>query len=162
LAFMCHDSQPAVQGWLAEHGATVDDPRTIRRKVVASRGEHELEPEIGDLWALDDVARIAAAEPLVAQHPADPRLASGLAGAPCTAMRRGYERVSLPRTRPRSPLPPVRRREPPQRRYDFRTPCRRRACAVDPVPGGEACPLTRRTPETTSPWAAEASWAPRR
>jgi cyanophycin synthetase len=82
LAFMCHDSQPAVQGWLAEHGATVDDPRTIRRKVVASRGEHELEPEIADLWAMDDdVARIAAAEQLVAQHPDDPRLAFELAGA---------------------------------------------------------------------------------
>jgi cyanophycin synthetase len=82
LAFMCHDSQPAVQGWLAEHGATVDDPRTIRRKVVASRGEHELEPEIADLWAMDDdVARIAAADQLVAQHPDDPRLAFELAGA---------------------------------------------------------------------------------
>ncbi len=82
LAFMCHDSQPAVQGWLAEHGATVDDPRTIRRKVVASRGEHELEPEIAALWAMDDdAARIAAAEELVAEHPDDPRLAFELAGA---------------------------------------------------------------------------------
>ncbi len=64
LAFMCHDSQPAVQGWLADRGATVDDPRTIRRKVVASRGEHELEPEIADLWSMaDDAERVAAAEP---------------------------------------------------------------------------------------------------
>ena len=38
VAFMCHDSQPAVRAWLAEHGATVDDPRTIRRKVVARPG----------------------------------------------------------------------------------------------------------------------------
>ena len=59
LAFMCHDSRPAVQAWLAEHGATVDDPRTIRRKVVAARGEHELESEIADLWSMTDDARPA-------------------------------------------------------------------------------------------------------
>jgi cyanophycin synthetase len=82
LAFMCHDSLPAVQAWLAEHGATVDDPRTIRRKVVAARGEHELEPEIAELWAMrDDAARITAAELLVAQHPGDARLVFELAGA---------------------------------------------------------------------------------
>jgi cyanophycin synthetase len=82
LAFMCHDSQPAVQGWLADHGATVDDPRTIRRKVVASRGEHELEPEIAELWTMeDDGVRIRAAEQLVTLHPDDPRLAFELAGA---------------------------------------------------------------------------------
>jgi cyanophycin synthetase len=82
LAFMCHDSLPAVQAWLAEHGATVDDPRTIRRKVVAARGEHELEPEIAELWAIrDDAARITAAELLVAQHPGDARLVFELAGA---------------------------------------------------------------------------------
>jgi cyanophycin synthetase len=79
---MCHDSQPAVQGWLADHGATVDDPRTIRRKVVASRGEHELEPEIAELWSMaDDAQRVAAADRLVAQHPDDARLVFELAGA---------------------------------------------------------------------------------
>ena len=82
LAFMCHDSQPEVQGWLADRGATVDDPRTIRRKVVASRGEHELEPEIAELWSMaDDAERVAAADLLAAQHPDDARLVFELAGA---------------------------------------------------------------------------------
>ena len=82
FAFMCHDSRPAVQAWLAEHGATVDDPRTIRRKVVAARGEHELESEIADLWSMtDDDARVVAAGRLAAQAPGDVRLVFELAGA---------------------------------------------------------------------------------
>jgi cyanophycin synthetase len=82
LAFMCHDSQAAIRVWLADHGGTVDDPRTIRRKVVAARGEHELESEIAELWAMtDDAARIAAAERLVSEHPSDERLVFELAGA---------------------------------------------------------------------------------
>jgi cyanophycin synthetase len=82
LAFMCHDSRPAVTGWLAERGATVDEPSTIRRKVVAARGEHELESEIAALWTMtDDAARVAAAESLVADRPDDPRLVFELAGA---------------------------------------------------------------------------------
>ena len=82
LAFMCHDSQTAIRVWLADHGGTVDDPRTIRRKVVAARGEHELESEIAELWAMtDDAARIAAAERLVSEHPSDERLVFELAGA---------------------------------------------------------------------------------
>ena len=82
FAFMCHDSRPAVQAWLAEHGATVDDPRTIRRKVVAARGEHELESEIADLWSMtDDAARVAAADQLASQAPGDVRLVFELAGA---------------------------------------------------------------------------------
>ncbi|HVD21715.1 MAG TPA: tetratricopeptide repeat protein [Lapillicoccus sp.] len=82
LAFMCHDSQAAIRVWLADHGGTVDDPRTIRRKVVAARGEHELESEIAELCAMtDDAARIAAAERLVSEHPSDERLVFELAGA---------------------------------------------------------------------------------
>jgi len=82
LAFMCHDSQAAIRVWLADHGGTVDDPQTIRRKVVAARGEHELESEIAELWAMtDDAARIAAAERLVSEHPSDERLVFELAGA---------------------------------------------------------------------------------
>ena len=82
LAFMCHDSQPTLQSWLAEHGGTVDDPRTIRRKVVAARGEHELESEIAELWSMtDDAARLAAADQLVTEAPGDPRLVFELAGA---------------------------------------------------------------------------------
>jgi cyanophycin synthetase len=82
FAFMCHDSRAAVREWLADHGGTVDDPRTIRRKVVAARGEHELEPEIAQLWAMtDDAARVEAANRLVSQHPGDERLVFELAGA---------------------------------------------------------------------------------
>jgi cyanophycin synthetase len=82
LAFMCHDSQAAMRAWLADHGGTVDDPLTIRRKVVAARGEHELESEIAQLWAMtDDAERIEAADRLVSQHPRDARLVFELAGA---------------------------------------------------------------------------------
>ncbi|HWI34149.1 MAG TPA: tetratricopeptide repeat protein [Lapillicoccus sp.] len=82
LAFMCHDSQAAMRAWLADHGGTVDDPPTIRRKVVAARGEHELESEIAQLWAMtDDAARIEVADRLVSQHPGDARLVFELAGA---------------------------------------------------------------------------------
>jgi cyanophycin synthetase len=82
LAFMCHDSQPAVRAWLAEHGATPDDPRTIRRKVVAARGEHELEGEIAELRSMVDyAARLVAAEGLASDHADDPRLVFELAAA---------------------------------------------------------------------------------
>ena len=82
LAFMCHDSQVALRAWLADHGGTVDDPQTIRRKVVAARGEHELEAEIAALWSMaDDAARVATADRLVSQHPGDERLVFELAGA---------------------------------------------------------------------------------
>ena len=79
---MCHDSQPTLQSWLAEHGGTMDDPRTIRRKVVAARGEHELESRISAPWSMtDDAARLAAADQLVTEAPSDPRLVFELAGA---------------------------------------------------------------------------------
>ncbi|MEP6648822.1 MAG: tetratricopeptide repeat protein [Lapillicoccus sp.] len=82
LAFMCHDSRPAVQVWLAEHAATPDDGRTIRRKVVAARDEHEFEAEIAELWSMDDVAaRVAAADLLASQHRGDSRLVFELASA---------------------------------------------------------------------------------
>jgi cyanophycin synthetase len=82
LAFMCHDSQAAIRQWLGDHGGTVDDPATIRRKVVAARGEHEFESEIAELWAMtDDAARVEAADRLVSQHPGDERLVFELAGA---------------------------------------------------------------------------------
>jgi cyanophycin synthetase len=82
LAFMCHDSQAAIRDWLADHGGTVDDPATIRRKVAAARGEHELEFAIAQLWAMtDDAERIAAADRLVSEHPGDERLVFELAGA---------------------------------------------------------------------------------
>ena len=52
LAFMCHASRRGGPGVAGGHGATVDDPRAIRRKVVAARGEHELEAEITELWSM--------------------------------------------------------------------------------------------------------------
>ena len=49
---MCHAERTEVDAWIREHGGTVDDARAIRRKVVAARGEHELESEIAALWDL--------------------------------------------------------------------------------------------------------------
>jgi len=82
IALMCHAERTEVDGWIREHGGKVDDARSIRRKVVAARGEHELESEIAALWQLDDeTARLAAAQSLVDEHPSDPRLVFELAGA---------------------------------------------------------------------------------
>ena len=72
LAFMCHDSQPTLQSWLAEHGGTVDDPGPSggRSSRVASTS---LESEIAELWSMtDDAARLAAADQLVTEAPGDP------------------------------------------------------------------------------------------
>jgi cyanophycin synthetase len=82
IALMCHAERAEVDGWIRAHGGKVDDARAIRRKVVASRGEHEFESEISALWQLeDDVARLAAAQALVDEHPGDARLVFELAGA---------------------------------------------------------------------------------
>jgi cyanophycin synthetase len=75
VALMCHAERTQVVAWLTEQGATPDGPDDIRRKVVAARGEHELEPRISALWHLeDDAARVAAAERLRAERPEDARL----------------------------------------------------------------------------------------
>ncbi|GAB3070339.1 hypothetical protein GCM10027053_38620 [Intrasporangium mesophilum] len=82
IALMCHAERAEVDGWIREHDGKVDDARAIRRKVVAARGEHELESEIAALWQLDDEdARLAAAQTLVDEHPNDARLVFELAGA---------------------------------------------------------------------------------
>lgn len=82
LALMCHVERAEVDAWVRAHGGTVDDARSIRRKVVAARGEHELEAEITALWQLtDDAARVDAAQRLVDEHPGDARLLFELAGA---------------------------------------------------------------------------------
>ena len=82
IALMCHAERTEVDGWIREHGGKVDDARAIRRKVVAARGEHELESEIAALWELDDdSARLVAAQRLVDEHPGDARLVFELAGA---------------------------------------------------------------------------------
>ena len=81
IALMCHAERTEVNGWIREHGGKVDDARAIRRKVVAARGEHELEAEIAALWEGDgESARLAAAQELVECHPGDPRLVFELAG----------------------------------------------------------------------------------
>ena len=81
IALMCHAERTEVDGWIRAHGGKVDDARSIRRKVVAARGEHELEAEIAALWESDDhQTRLAAAQELVDGHPGDPRLVFELAG----------------------------------------------------------------------------------
>jgi len=82
LAVMVHADRVRVDAWLAEHGATVDSPKDIRRKVIAARGEHEAEAAIAELWANPDhQARIVAAQALAETDPGDPRLIFELAGA---------------------------------------------------------------------------------
>src|SRR5690242_963259 len=82
VALMCHSERVQVAAWLAQQGATVDSPEDIRRKVVAARGEHELEAEIAELWAMPDAqARPGAAARLRAHRPSDPRLVYELASA---------------------------------------------------------------------------------
>ena len=80
-AVMCHAERSAIAAWLAERGATSDDPRTIRGKVVRARGEHEAEDEITALWELaDDAERIQRGAALHAAHPGDPRITFEYAG----------------------------------------------------------------------------------
>src|SRR5690242_6456359 len=75
VALMCHAERSQVSAWLAEQGARPDTAEDIRRKVVAARGEHELEAQIADLWKLDDdQERVDAVARLRSQRPADPRL----------------------------------------------------------------------------------------
>lgn len=82
VAVMCHADRALLDEWLGEHGGTPDGADEIRRKVIAARGEHELEAELAALWEQsDDQTRIAAARALVADRPGDPRLAYELAGA---------------------------------------------------------------------------------
>ena len=82
IALMCHAERAEVDAWIRAHGGKVDDARSIRRKVVAARGEHELEAEISALWEMtDEQGRLVAAQGLVDGHPGDPRLVFELAGA---------------------------------------------------------------------------------
>ena len=93
LAVMVHADRVALDQWLTERGATVDAAKDIRRKVVASRGEHEAETAIAALWADSDArARVAAAQSLADAAPGDPRLIFELAGAHAVA---GDERVAI-------------------------------------------------------------------
>jgi cyanophycin synthetase len=82
LAVMVHADRAEIHRWLTDSGATVDSARDIRKKVIASRGEHEAEAAIAHLWANPDAAdRIHAAEALLDAAPGDPRLIFELASA---------------------------------------------------------------------------------
>ncbi|MFZ1286292.1 MAG: tetratricopeptide repeat protein [Candidatus Phosphoribacter sp.] len=75
VGLMCHDSRPAVQELIAARGGTVDDAGTIRRKVVAAAGQHELEDDLAAIAAMSDLGeREVAAGRLAAAHPTDARL----------------------------------------------------------------------------------------
>jgi cyanophycin synthetase len=80
-ALMCHAERGAVVQWLEDQGATQDTARQIRRKVVAARGEHELEPVLAAVAEREGRARIEAAHNLLEQSPEDPRLVYELASA---------------------------------------------------------------------------------
>ncbi|AKU16834.1 tetratricopeptide repeat protein [Luteipulveratus mongoliensis] len=81
VTIMCHSHRAQLHDWLVSHGGTVDDVAAIRRKVVAARGEHELEAQIADLWLDSDPARrIAAAATLLESQPQDARLMFEYAG----------------------------------------------------------------------------------
>ena len=82
VALMCHSERAQVAAWLVGQGATSDTAADIRRKVVAARGEHELEGEISALWAMgDDAERVEAARALRDRRPDDPRLVYEYASA---------------------------------------------------------------------------------
>jgi cyanophycin synthetase len=82
LAVMVHADRALLDEWLKDHAATVDSAREIRRKVIASRGEHEAEAAIARLWAEPDPSvRLAGAQRLFDLDPADPRLIFELASA---------------------------------------------------------------------------------
>ncbi|MDQ1536109.1 MAG: cyanophycin synthetase [Actinomycetota bacterium] len=80
LAVMVHSERAKLEEWLKASGATADSARDIRKKVVASRGEHEAEAAISELWAMTDAAaRVTAAQALLDSYPGDPRLIFELA-----------------------------------------------------------------------------------
>ena len=95
VALMCHAEREQVAAWLAGQGATADGPEDVRRKVVAARGEHELEAEIAAMWDLsDDVSRVEWAQSLQASRPGDARLVHELASA-LDAAGREQEAIDL-------------------------------------------------------------------
>ncbi|MGL5912197.1 MAG: tetratricopeptide repeat protein, partial [Phycicoccus sp.] len=82
VAVMCHAERERLYGWLHDQRAVPDSPTTVRRRVIAARGEHEAESAIAALWALDDErARIDAARALRRAHPDDARIAFEYGGA---------------------------------------------------------------------------------
>ncbi len=75
VAIMCHAERDEVYAWLAGTGAVADDARSIRRKVIAARGEHEAEGDIAALWEdADGARRIETGGRLYAAYPGDARI----------------------------------------------------------------------------------------
>jgi cyanophycin synthetase len=82
LALMVHSDRIHLEAWLTRNGATIDSARDIRKKVIASRGEHEAEAAIAGVRAMPDAAgRVVAATQLFDTDPGDPRLIFELASA---------------------------------------------------------------------------------
>jgi len=82
LVVMVHAERAELDRWLTVNGGTVDSAQAIRRKVVASRGEHEAEAVIAALSDEPDaLGRVAALRVLVDAAPGDPRLIFELASA---------------------------------------------------------------------------------
>ncbi len=81
VALMCHAQRLAVVQWLEQHGGTPDSARQVRRKVIAARGEHELESVLAAVGRQQGTERVAAARDLVEASPSDPRLVFELACA---------------------------------------------------------------------------------
>ncbi|GAA1156467.1 tetratricopeptide repeat protein [Ornithinicoccus hortensis] len=81
VCLMCHAERGAVVEWLEEHGATPDGGRQIRKKVIAARGEHELEAVLNAIGERPVQERVEAARTLLDQSPDDPRLIYELASA---------------------------------------------------------------------------------
>lgn len=81
VAIMCHSERQAIYDWLAEIGAVADGSASIRRKVIAARGEHEAEEAIRALWDdEDEERRITTGESLYAAYPDDARITYEFAG----------------------------------------------------------------------------------
>lgn len=82
LAEMVHSDRALIHEWLIDHGACIDGPSVIRRKVVAATGRHEAQDRLDELWASDDEeSRITGMEALATRFPADARVLYELAGA---------------------------------------------------------------------------------
>ncbi|USQ74894.1 tetratricopeptide repeat protein [Ornithinimicrobium cryptoxanthini] len=80
-ALMVHADRADVVEWLRAHGAHQDTARQIRRKVVAARGEHELEAVLAAIQEQPPAERVEAARNLLDQTPDDPRLVFEVAAA---------------------------------------------------------------------------------
>lgn len=73
-AVMSHAERATTTQFLLDRGGRADRPADIRRKVVAARGEHELDHEFAAAAELDPSDRIQRLRELQIAHEPDPRL----------------------------------------------------------------------------------------